>query len=77
MRRLVFALSGFLLLTVCQIAGRADDGTAEAEVRFDIQAFGRLPILFNGRVTNFDHYARNAMSRISDRETWQDNDGKS
>ena len=76
MRRRDFALPAFLLLTVCQM-GRADDGTAEAEVRFDIQTFGRLPILLNGRVTNFDHYARNAMLRISDRETWQDKDGKS
>lgn len=73
MRRLLLAA---LLLTVCPISGWSRDDAVQPAMRFDEKAFGRLPILFNGRVTDFDHYARNALLRISGNETWLDTEGK-
>ena len=76
MSRLLIALSVVALFLTNPIVGRGDDPKAPA-AGFDDKAFGRLPILFNGRVTDFDHFARNALTRISEQETWLDADGKS
>jgi hypothetical protein len=78
MRKLLFTLPAVLLLTCLDqtSAWSADAPPPQRAERFDVAAFGRLPIQFNGRVTDFDHYARNVLLRISGRETWVDNDGK-
>ena len=76
MRRLLLALPAVLLLTVGQASSWGEDGPAQPAARFDLRAFGRLPILFNGRVTDFNHYARNALLRVSGNETWLDTEGK-
>lgn len=76
MKKLLFALSAVFLLTVCQASRGGEDGPAQPPARFDLRAFGRLPILFNGRVTDFNHYARNALLRVSGNETWLDTEGK-
>ena len=39
------------------------------------QAFGRLPVVYNGRVKPFDTLARNSLIIISDRQSWIDEDG--
>ncbi len=76
MRRLLFALPAVLLLAIFPTSGWGD-GPSQRAARFDDKAFGRLPIQFNGRVTDFDHYARNALLRLSGKETWLDAEGKS
>ena len=69
-------LTSAVLMMICQaVVSGADDPPAAAG--FDDRAFGRLPVLFNGRVTDFDDVARNALLRISGRETWLDAAGKS
>jgi len=76
MRRLLFALPTVLLFTLCPASGWGGDGPPQLAARFDNKAFGQLPILFNGRVTDFDHYARNSLLRISGKDTWLDTEGK-
>ena len=39
---------------------------------FDVAAFGELPMWYKGRPMPIDSFARNAMLRISDRESWKD-----
>jgi len=46
---------------------------AEAEMR--IAEYGRLPVLFQGRVKPLDTHARNSLIVISDKQTWQDDAG--
>ena len=41
-----------------------------------IQAFGKLPVIFHGRVKPYDTLARNSLKIVSDRETFVDNQGK-
>ncbi len=38
--------------------------------------FGRLPLVFEGRVKPFDTLARNTLRQISDKQTFEDNSGK-
>ena len=76
MKRLLFVLLALVLL-ICPASGRCADAPPQRAGRFDEKAFGRLPIQFNGRVTDFDHYARNALLRISGQQTWVDSEGQS
>ena len=41
-----------------------------------MQAFGELPVVYQGRVKPFDTLARNSLIIISDRQTWRDADGE-
>lgn len=49
---------------------------SEAQV-FNVHAFGRLPVVADGRVKPFDTLARNSLRVISGRETFKDHTGKS
>jgi ABC-type transport system involved in cytochrome c biogenesis permease subunit len=49
---------------------RDADGAAQ------IHAFGRLPVVYQGRVKPLDTLARNSLIVISDRQTWRDADGR-
>ncbi len=49
--------------------GPRDDGP------FHVQAFGTLPLVYQGRVKPYDTLARNSLVIISDRQTWRDDDG--
>jgi ABC-type transport system involved in cytochrome c biogenesis permease subunit len=44
---------------------------------FDVAAFGRLPVLLNGRIQPFDSVARNTLLSISGRSTVRLEDGRS
>ncbi|MGE3780307.1 MAG: cytochrome c biogenesis protein CcsA, partial [Pirellulaceae bacterium] len=43
----------------------------------DVRAFGKLPVIADGRVKPFDTLARNTLRVISNRETFRDADGRS
>jgi len=55
-------------------AGRATEPEPQASI--DPAPFGKLPVMFNGRVINFDALARNILLEISGLETWPDLQGK-
>jgi hypothetical protein len=63
---------GLLALAAAQALGD-DRGAASS---FDLAGFGRLPVRFNGRVTDFTTFARNALLRISERPIWVDDSGR-
>ncbi|MCP3905074.1 MAG: cytochrome c biogenesis protein CcsA [Planctomycetes bacterium] len=70
-----FAPFVLVLLSLAWLAGKAApprdaDGTAQ------IHEFGRLPVVFQGRVKPFDTLARNSLIIVSDRQYWRDADGK-
>jgi hypothetical protein len=44
---------------------------------FRLEAFGRLPVVYQGRVKPFDTLARNSLVVVSDRQTWRDAGGRS
>ncbi|MBM4095067.1 MAG: cytochrome C biogenesis protein, partial [Planctomycetes bacterium] len=46
------------------------------ENEYDFVAFGRLPVMYEGRIKPFDTLARNSLRIISDRETFRDKSGK-
>jgi ABC-type transport system involved in cytochrome c biogenesis permease subunit len=43
---------------------------------FRTQEFGRLPVVYQGRVKPFDTLARNALIVLSDRQYWRDAEGR-
>jgi ABC-type transport system involved in cytochrome c biogenesis permease subunit len=47
----------------------------ELDGEFDLQGFGQLPVVYQGRVKPFDTLARNSLTVISDRQTWRDDAG--
>ncbi len=43
---------------------------------FDLVGFGKLPVIYEGRVKPVDTVARNALQKISDYQTFRDRDGR-
>ncbi|MEX0938288.1 MAG: cytochrome c biogenesis protein CcsA [Pirellulales bacterium] len=41
----------------------------------NLDAFGRLPVVYEGRVKPIDTLARNSLKKVSDSETWKDAEG--
>jgi len=68
---LLFAL--LVGLGVPQVSAHAAEPEPKATI--DPAPFGKLLVMFNGRVTTFDHIARNAVFEISGLETWPDAQG--
>ncbi|MCH8805667.1 MAG: cytochrome c biogenesis protein CcsA [Planctomycetes bacterium] len=48
----------------------------DAAGEMQVQEFGRLPVVYQGRVKPFDTLARNGLVIISDRQTWRDAENK-
>ena len=46
------------------------------ENEMDLYQFGKLPLVYEGRVKPFDTLARNSLRAMSDRQTFKDNDDK-
>ncbi len=46
------------------------------EGEMDLYQFGKLPLVYEGRVKPFDTLARNSLRAMSDRQSFKDNDGK-
>jgi ABC-type transport system involved in cytochrome c biogenesis permease subunit len=46
-----------------------------AEGAADLAAFGRLPVMYEGRIKPFDTLARNSLRILSDRQDWRDAEG--
>jgi len=44
----------------------------DADGAFKVREFGVLPVVYQGRVKPYDTLARNALTIISDRQTWRD-----
>jgi ABC-type transport system involved in cytochrome c biogenesis permease subunit len=53
------------------VTGRA---TGDPHQQFDLTAFGRIPVAYEGRIKPLDTLARNTLQKISDRETFVDDD---
>ena len=49
---------------------------SDAPTEMQINEFGQLPLVYQGRVKPFDTLARNSLVIISDRQTWKDSNGK-
>jgi len=79
-----FSDIGFILplLVVCvfgfwiwNAASKAKSGTPVAAEEMDTEAFGQIPIVFEGRVKPIDTLARNALRILSDKQTYTDEAG--
>lgn len=64
-----------VLLSLAWFGGRAMPPRTEAGAP-DLGAFGRLPVVYQGRVKPFDTLARNSLVILSDRQTWRDEEGR-
>ncbi len=62
-----------VVLCLVWLAGKAV-GPRDDDPGFKVQAFARLPVVYQGRVKPFDTLARNSLTIISDRQTWRDTD---
>jgi len=68
-------LAVVVLLTLPCLPGRGDAAPPRPAIT-DLDAFGRLPVRFNGRMTNWDAVARNYLRRICGRDTYTDPDNR-
>ena len=48
--------------------------TKKPDTKFDLAAFGQVPIFYEGRAQPIDSLARNTMLFLNDRETYREND---
>ena len=55
--------------------GRRAVPPRDADAAMKIHEFGRLPVVYQGRVKPFDTLARNSLTVISDRQTYKDENG--
>jgi len=57
------------------LAGKAIPPSTSAGT-MNIHEFGKLPVVYQGRVKPFDTLARNSLVIISDRQTWENENGE-
>ena len=55
--------------------GRRAVPPRDADAAMKIHEFGRLPVVYQGRVKPFDTLARNSLTVISDRQTYKEGNG--
>jgi hypothetical protein len=67
MKRLVVLTATILLTCLSGVSVHAQT--------IDEKAFGKLPVLYNGRVTTIDHYAQNVLLRVAGATSLKDADG--
>ncbi len=71
---LIFA-SVVVLLSAGWVLSSARQSVPPAD-QMQLDEFGRLPLVYEGRVKPFDTLARNTLRQISDRQTFEDVSGK-
>lgn len=64
----IFSASGFLILVARP--------PATTDTEMDLHQFGKLPLVYEGRVKPFDTFARNSLSLLSKKQTFKDASGK-
>ena len=63
-------VAALLFASVVMMAVR----TKKPDTKFDLAAFGQVPIFYEGRAQPIDSLARNTMLFLNDRETYREND---
>ena len=67
----------FLIITLVGVYALSKTrSSAPGNSTADLKAFGRLPVVYQGRVKPFDTLARNSLRVISDKDSYLDEDGK-
>ena len=69
-RWIAVAVAALLFASVLMSAVR----TKKSDSKFDLAAFGQVPIFYEGRAQPIDSLARNTMLFLNDRETYREND---
>jgi len=64
-----------VLLTAGWVASKTRAPSLTSE-HFDLEEFGKLPVVFEGRVKPFDTLARNSLRKTSDYDSFRDEDGE-
>lgn len=64
-----------VLLAATWVLGKARS-PGESPEGFDLAEFGKLPVVFQGRVKPFDTLARNALRKTSDYNSYKDDEGE-
>lgn len=64
-----------VLVSAIWVLGKARSPSASPE-GFELAEFGKLPLVYEGRVKPFDTLARNALRKISDYSTYKDENGE-
>ncbi len=64
-----------VVLATCWVASKARMPQPEAG-EMNLEAFGKLPVVFHGRVKPFDTLARNSLVVVSDKQEFKDADGE-